>query len=403
LPGLVVLLLTTGSLQAEGLQEDMRKGVELYQSGRLEEASRQFLQILDQDPSSEEARLNLANTLAALGQKRFMAGQWEEARDYLEKAIEYQPDEAAFHFLLGVIHFKQGDLYSARWEAEEALDKDPRYTVARNLLGDIYYREGQLNQALWEWEEALENAGNQEAKIREKIRRVRKEAEAERGFERDISRHFTLQSDGPVPREVSQKVLRDLEEGYEEIGYKLGHYPRSDIPVILYSKVLFKEITRSPSWVAGRYDGKIRVPVGGLSRGGDARDLRPVLYHELTHAFLRSMAPQGLPRWFEEGLAKYFEGVTPEAALRWLEMHPEPRFSSFEELNIGLKGKPGLVDAAYINSFMAVWTLIEDQGLWTVTRIIEEVGRGRPFPEAFRGEVRLDLAEFKEKWLESIP
>ena len=152
--------------------------------------------------------------------------------------------------------------------------------------------------------------------LRAKLDRVGRELSAEGGFGRDVSRHFTIQYDGPVPREVARTALLLLEEAYDRLWRDFGRSPQHDMPVILYTRGLFDEITRSPAWVGGTYDGKIRVPVGGLQTESDARRLEPILAHELTHAFIRANVPGRLPLWFEEGLAGHFEGTPAEAALR---------------------------------------------------------------------------------------
>ena len=42
-----------------------------------------------------------------------------------------------------------------------------------------------------------------------------------------------------------------------------GTYPTEPMPVVLYTSEQFRDITRSPTWAAGAYDGTIRVPMRG--------------------------------------------------------------------------------------------------------------------------------------------
>ena len=69
-----------------------------------------------------------------------------------------------------------------------------------------------------------------------------------------------------------------------------------------------------PAWSAGAFDGKIRVPVQGVSQNIDQFD--QILVHELTHAMIYAVAPRGVPAWLHEGLAGYFEGRDPALAQR---------------------------------------------------------------------------------------
>jgi hypothetical protein len=220
---------------------------------------------------------------------------------------------------------------------------------------------------------------------------------AEGGFGRDVSRHFTIQYDGPVPREVARTALFLLERAYDRLWHDFGRSPQHDVPVILYTRGLFDEITRSPGWVGGTYDGKIRVPVGGLQTEGDAQRLAPVLAHELAHAFIRANVPGRLPLWFEEGLAGHFEGTLPEAALHTLRA-AGGGFASLEDVSVALRGGPR-VEAAYAAAALAVNEMVRLDGFWLPSRTLDLMATGRSFPEAFHDAAGMELAEFEELWV----
>jgi Tfp pilus assembly protein PilF len=381
----------------------LQQGVELYSAGRFEEALPLFESALDEDPSSATAIRNLAAALNALGQKRYRAGDLEGAAEYLEKAVEHLPGEPELHLLLGVVYFRRGELYDARRAADEVLSLQAGNPQAHELLGDISYQEGYLTRAVPEWEAALEGAGPHAQRLKAKIERAEKESDAESSFGREVSVHFTLQYDDTVPDGIATAILEEMEKAYDAIGAELGSYPEGDIPVILYSKVLFTEITRNPLWVAGSFDGKIRVPVRGLTSGRDVYRLRPILTHELAHAFIRQMAPRGLPLWFQEGLAKHFENSPTEHAHSYLERYAGSIPHSLAGLDNGLRGRAGPVEASYLASLLALRTLIDEEGFWSVRTILESVGRGIPFTTAFAEETRLSLPEFQEHWAASLP
>ena len=52
-----------------------------------------------------------------------------------------------------------------------------------------------------------------------------------------------------------------LEAAYARIGAALATYPAEPITVVLYTREQFQDVTRLPTWAAGNYDGRIRVPV----------------------------------------------------------------------------------------------------------------------------------------------
>jgi hypothetical protein len=54
----------------------------------------------------------------------------------------------------------------------------------------------------------------------------------------------------------------------------------------------FRDITRTPAWAGGQYDGRIRIPVAGASQQPEL--FKRVLTHELTHAIVAGIAPAGV-------------------------------------------------------------------------------------------------------------
>jgi hypothetical protein len=60
-----------------------------------------------------------------------------------------------------------------------------------------------------------------------------------------------------------------------------------------------------PDWVAAVFDGKLRVPVEMMHY----REIyRPVLFHELTHSFVRAMTRAKVALWINEGIAQVVDG-----------------------------------------------------------------------------------------------
>jgi len=372
-------------------------GGRLFRAGTVPEAIAKFEEALALDPGFEQAQRNLATALATQGQEELQAGNFDDARTHLERAVDQAPAVSAFHLLLGVLHFRRGDLYQARLSVDGALELSPELAAAREVSGDLHYQEGRLERARSEWEKALPGAGSGEHLLHAKLDRVVRELSAESDFGRDVSPHFTIQFEGPVPRAVSRTALLLLETAYDRLWRAFGKSPQHDLPVILYSRGLFDEITRSPSWVGGTYDGKIRVPVGGLKTENDAQRLAPVLAHELTHAFIRANVPVRLPLWFEEGLAGHFEGTPPASVLQTLRASGGG-FGSLEEVNAALCDGTR-VGAAYAAAALAVSEMVRLDGFWLPSRTLDLMAGGRSFPEAFHDLAGIELTEFEERWV----
>jgi tetratricopeptide (TPR) repeat protein len=382
--------------RAESFGELVNRGNEMLQNRRFEEAAASFDSALEIEPASEPVRKGLASAYFELGVSHVRAGRIQQGRDFLEKAVKAQPEIAEYHLLLAEVIFKGADTRDARREINRALELAPDSAAARELSGDIYDREGQLNLAVGEWETAAKAGGSYA--LAGKIARGQREMTAEAGMERESSRYFIIIYEREVPRELVRGFFKMLDQAFDSLHDRLGEYPRSEITVILYAKSDFKSVTQAPDWSGGLYDGKIRIPVGGLTTVEEAAGLQAVLVHEMTHAFLYRMAPAGLPLWFNEGLATAIQGWDTGKVRAYFSEHPPEGLASLADVDRALQGRGGDVTAGYMAARLAIGDLEEMRGFGAIRRIIAGVGAGGAFAAVFRDEARVDVAEFEDRW-----
>lgn len=392
----LALLLLAAPARAGSFSELMHRGVVAQQSGRLGEAADSFREALEAEPASEPARKMLAGAAAALGIASLHAGRLRESREHLEEAVESRPESAEHHLLLAGVLYRLAEPALARREVDQALKLSPDQDEARELSGDLYYGEGRLNMAIAEWERAAKTRGR--PVLSEKIDRGRVEMDAEQGMQRETSRYFLVQYKSDLPPEIVRAFFEVLDQAFDILHDQLGDYPRDEIQVILYSNVAFRDVTRAPVWAGGLYDGKIRLPVGGLRSIQEINQHLYLVVHEMTHAFLYHMAPEGLPLWFNEGLATAFQGWHPDLIRQWFAEHPPLGLARLGDVDLCLRGGLGDVTAGYAAARLAIGDIVEARGIGAVRGIIAGVGAGRPFPEVFKDEVRLDLEEFEAGW-----
>jgi hypothetical protein len=240
------------------------------------------------------------------------------------------------------------------------------------------------------------------ARLRERLERVRKEHRTEKDFSRDVTGHFLTKYEGREKIEAGRIILRILEDAYAEVGRALSFYPDREIQVILYSGEQFREVTDAPGWSAGIYDGKIRIPVGGIEQ--ETPGLRRILYHEYTHAVVRTLTPR-CPTWLNEGLAQYFEGREVDSrqrgALRRTAREGRlPSLSSLEGSFTGL----GADRAAhtYLVSLSAVRYMIDSFGLYRVRYVLDELAAGADSGKALAAGLALSSEEFERGWRRSL-
>lgn len=192
----------------------------------------------------------------------------------------------------------------------EGLVDEPDHAELLELLGDLRNREERVDEALRSWRAAFEQSPSD--RLREKILKGERELKAGGDFDLAATSHFTVRYDGDVDQALANEVMDHLETQYWELADRFRHAPPQAIPVQLLPTKAFRDVTQTPEWVGGLYDGKIRVPLGGLRRL-DPR-ARSVLVHELTHAVVHSKTRGRCPRWLHEGLAQVAEGKALNSA-----------------------------------------------------------------------------------------
>src|SRR5205085_9493054 len=101
-----------------------------------------------------------------------------------------------------------------------------------------------------------------------------------------------------------------LEDTYRQLSARFDLYPNTPLVVVLYPQSEYYDVTDAPSWSGGVNDGKIRLPVKGLT--SLSNELKSVLTHELTHSFVNIKTSKNCPVWLQEGLAQYEEGKRVE-------------------------------------------------------------------------------------------
>lgn len=328
---------------------------------------------------------------ARAGWEAIQAGKIQEAARAFDGAIAANPQEATFYLGAGLAAHLQGQATQAREALQRALRLNPKLTSASLLLGELAYRAGDLESAIKTYDEALAVEPNH-AQIKSRLESWRKEAALHGGFQQNLSPHFTVLFEGPAEQRLAGAAIEALEKAYWRIGTSLLAYPSGIITVVLYTDEQFRDITRSPQWAGGVFDGKIRVPMRGALN--DPRQLEKVLAHEFTHALVRSLSPRGAPAWLDEGLAVVFEA----GDLVWAErtVRQAPALLPLSQLHHGFLDLPtGQVQLAYAESALAVRILIERGGTLAVATLLRDLAEGQDFAEVFEMRFYLSYQEFQ--------
>jgi hypothetical protein len=230
-----------------------------------------------------------------------------------------------------------------------------------------------------------------DATLKERLDKARRESELHSGFYQSQGAHFTVLFEGPADEQLATRALDILEAAYWRVSTALSTFPERVIPVVLYTEEQFHDITRSPQWAAGAYDGRIRIPMrGALS---NERELERVLTHEFTHALVQSVAPKGVPTWLNEGLAVMFE---PDGE-GWTdrELAGSDTRLTLEQLARGF-GSLSTTDAriAYAQSAAVVRALLDQGGPTVLVAILQDLTRGDTFATSLERRLAMPFDAF---------
>ena len=311
------------------------------------------------------------------------------------EALKYMPHDQALTLALGYLLTKQDhDLEAVDLLLPEA-DRCPKSPDFPLLLGSAYYGMENLDQALAEWNKAL--ALEDSPRLRDVVEKVQREREVSGSYSELRSEHFLLRYEGQTIEKLSGDILNSLDGSFQDLVLDLNYSPSETIIAILYPSQAFRDITRSPSWVGALNDGKIRVPISGLSVM--TPDLARVLKHELTHSFVRQITLGRCPTWFNEGLAQLEEGATTATLgsqlARAMAAGKTPAFSALEGSFVSLP--PDQVPLAYAKSLAALEYLRDTFGMGEIRKMLTLMPSSADFGAILQDEIRMDNPAFEEQ------
>ncbi len=314
------------------------------------------------------------------------------AASIFKEAISLEPKNAALRFGAGMTAFLQRHDAEAREHLEQALALDPKLSPARIALAQVWRRRGDFNEAIRQLEIAVSELPSEPA-FRDLLDRWLRERELHERMRLTVGDFFTVSFEGPEDAQLAAQALDSLTRAYWRICDLFGAFPEKTVPVVLYTREQFRDITRSPQWAAAAFDGIIRVPVRGAGEKGE--DLDRVLAHEFAHALIRTLAARGLPTWLNEGLASALENDDLGWATTIVEKAGKmPSLQRLAAPFANLSG--GDAALAYAASAIAARRLLDDAGGPAVANLLRDLGDGIDFDAAFERRVQKSLAAFEQ-------
>lgn len=329
-----------------------------------------YRESVESTPPSEKKSEALGHYYLNLGVERINLKKYDEALEAFEEGEIYISRKRDLAYYRGLVYFLLKSYYEAESELIDIAYEGDGDFDALNLLGRIQYDRGDMAFAIDFWELAL-SLKPDDHELEEMLAKARKESLVEEEKELAYSGRFLLLYDG-IEDETRGRVIMDiLADAYSDVGADLNYYPEEYMSVIIYTKKEFDEVTSIPEWAGAVYDGKIRVPLGGLDLSSDR--LKRILYHEYTHAVIQSMTKGGCPKWLNEGLAVYEESrFVPLVNHADSEHTKSHEVSSFEDLSSLFSSSDGKeAKFAYDKSYQIVKRLIDGCGIYDLADILQ--------------------------------
>ena len=345
------------------------------------------------DPSPENTlRMKQAYQQAAVFLMR--QGDAEAAINMYQEALKALPDDLALTLGLGYLLVSQSHYMEAVSTLLPASAHHAQSPDVLLLLGSAYYGLEDLNQAIAEWNKALALRDN--PRLRDAVAKAERERQASSSYRELRSDHFLLRYEGQKEK-LSDEVLASLEGSFQNLALDLNYAPTETIVVLLYPNETFRDITRSPSWVGALNDGKIRVPVSGITQM--SADLARVLKHELTHSFVRQITLGRCPTWFNEGLAQLEEGATTASQgtslARAMAAGNLPLYSALEGPFVNLPSDQ--VNLVYAKSLAGLEYIRDAAGMGEICNLLKAMPSHPDINSLLQEELRLGYPEFEQE------
>jgi tetratricopeptide (TPR) repeat protein len=362
-------------------------------------------------PGHAQTRQQLAiaynNYGVSLGQK----GQWKLAAQQLEEAVRLDGTNQQFRNNLSNVHLNQAhEAYQHHQvsEAIEALDQaialNPSLAQAYILRGEIEYGRQRLKEAKAAWQRAIELDPTQQ-ELAQRLQQVTQELPVESNFERLSQAYFDLRYEEQLERPMGFDIRDALLEARRSVGSDFAYWPTHKLVVLLYSAESFHALRQqTPDWIAGQFDGKIRVPFPNAQLPQST--VKQILFHEYTHAIIHDLTNGNCPTWLNEGLAEY-EGRKQMAfpLLQLANAHSSGRLVPWARLSdqFSFALPADEVVLGYQQSYGIVHHLVTRYGFWRIRRLLKAIADGQPWEAALTAEFRITLPKLEANWRDQLP
>ncbi len=352
------------------------------------------------EPENELYRTNLQAALINAAYADLGAERHREAIPRFIEALALG-DRGEVRRGLGYAYYRTGHPDEARTNLERAVAQDAGDAETYLTLGRLALDRHDQSHALPLLEQAVA-AGADQPGLADTIARLKRDAAAEADYHSLGSSHFVVKIEGREDTEAARVVLNALEDAYRRVGARFAYYPLERLEVVLYPDETFREVTGSPHWSGGIYDGRIKLPIGGLARGSER--LMRTVRHEYAHAAIVTLSKGKAPVWLNEGLAQVAEETGDQGRTNRLRMAvADGNLLSLVDLEGGFtRFDRDQASLAYSQAYFAAKYLLDQKGAYNTRRLLEAMATADGIDAAFRQALGMPYADFERHLLAAL-
>jgi tetratricopeptide (TPR) repeat protein len=401
---LLLILLVPPTTSSASINEQVQEAVSLLNQKEYAQALDLLYEIEASMPNPDQLANLLAVAHLGRGYQLLASGNFYASRESFLEGRQYNQDDVRLWQGEAMTWLKQGRYADAASVLEQALGIAPLSADLYRLLGQAYYADGRMPEALDALTRSNELGGGDD--VVALIEKVRREWQLEQEMGMEVRGHFQLSFvDSGHAESLAVSILEVLEDAYTELGSDLDFYPDVRVPVLLYSYKDFSAVTKSPDWAGAVYDGKIRLPLGGMHRMSD--QLTALLYHEYAHVLVHFRGNRRVPVWLNEGLAELAGRRIYSRPLLHLQAAVEAdKFLDWVELSKPFAGlASGKVPLAYEQSYSLVHFMVNGYGWHKMSELLERIGKQQSWQAAIAvvyQDYGLDWPAILNEWQASL-
>jgi hypothetical protein len=363
----------------------------------------QLLARLESEVSANPSPAAIGRVVAAesaAAQFEISVGDFRQAEAHYNAGLRFAPDNVGLLLETAYLHLRRSEYSMASELLYRARRIDPDSPEVAKLAGWAYYGMNRVADAVSEWKRSLALKPDEE--VQHALEKAERDAQEEATYREGETTHFRLLYNGAAAPELARDVLQTLESEFDEISSTLNYVPPEPIGVILYTNQTFMDITRAPGWVGALNDGRIRVPVEGLT--SVTVELARVLKHELTHSFVGQKTSGHCPVWLQEGIAQYMEGKrsrnTAAALSSAYERQMEFSLASYETSWMNLPKETAA--NAYAWSLAVVETIVTLDGMDDIGRILDRLAAQSSAEDAIHAVLRESYTDLMQSTVQYL-